>query len=77
MLDVRCHQEWAERHLEGAVHIPLHELLNRLNNVPEGKAWVDTVSAGVASNDFHRPDHGIGRLSRLPAANLSAGIMQR
>jgi hydroxyacylglutathione hydrolase len=40
VLDVRMNLEWAESHLEGAVHIPLHELPARLSEVPEGEVWV-------------------------------------
>ncbi len=39
-LDVRRALEWAQAHLEDAVHIQLHELLNRLDDVPEGEVWV-------------------------------------
>jgi hypothetical protein len=37
VLDVRRNLEWAESHLEGAVHISLHELPARLADVPSGE----------------------------------------
>ncbi len=40
VLDVRRKQEWAESHVQGAVHIPLHELPARLSEVPAGEIWV-------------------------------------
>jgi hydroxyacylglutathione hydrolase len=40
VLDVRRTLEWQEDHLVGAVHIPLHELLSRLDEVPPGEVWV-------------------------------------
>jgi glyoxylase-like metal-dependent hydrolase (beta-lactamase superfamily II)/rhodanese-related sulfurtransferase len=40
VLDVRRALEWAAGHLAGAVHIPLHELPARLEEVPAGKVWV-------------------------------------
>ena len=40
LLDVRRRLEHAERHIAGAVHIPLHELLARMDEVPEGEVWV-------------------------------------
>ncbi len=40
LLDVRRDREWAESHIEGAVHIPLHELAGRLGEVPGGEVWV-------------------------------------
>jgi glyoxylase-like metal-dependent hydrolase (beta-lactamase superfamily II)/rhodanese-related sulfurtransferase len=40
LLDVRRTLEWKEAHLPGAVHIPLHDLPERLADVPEGEVWV-------------------------------------
>jgi len=40
LLDVRRDSEWAAAHIEGAVHIPLHELSRRLGDVPDGQVWV-------------------------------------
>ena len=40
MLDVRLASEWAESHVRGAVHIPLHELAARMDDVPDGSVWV-------------------------------------
>ena len=40
MLDVRLPLEWADSHLDGAVHIPLPELPARLGDLPTGEIWV-------------------------------------
>ena len=40
VLDVRRDLEWREGHLDGAVHIPLHELPARLDEIPDGEVWV-------------------------------------
>ncbi|MGN6334196.1 MAG: MBL fold metallo-hydrolase [Motilibacteraceae bacterium] len=40
VLDVRRDLEWAQSHVVGAVHVPLHELLVRLDEVPAGEVWV-------------------------------------
>jgi hydroxyacylglutathione hydrolase len=40
VLDVRRERERADHHLAGAVHIPIHELLGRLTEVPAGEVWV-------------------------------------
>lgn len=40
VLDVRRRLEWEEGHIEGAVHIPLHELSGRLDEIPAGEVWV-------------------------------------
>ncbi|OLT42155.1 MBL fold metallo-hydrolase [Saccharomonospora sp. CUA-673] len=53
VLDVRRRSEWDEGHLDGAVHIPLHELLNRMDEVPDGEVWVHCKSgyrAGIAAS---------------------------
>jgi hydroxyacylglutathione hydrolase len=40
VLDVRRRLEWEEGHVEGARHIPVHELLARLDEVPTGEVWI-------------------------------------
>lgn len=40
ILDVRRVSEYQESHIAGAVNIPLHELLPRLDEVPPGEVWV-------------------------------------
>lgn len=40
VLDVRRASERADGHIEGSVHIPLHELHGRLGEVPGGVVWV-------------------------------------
>ncbi|MGE5287351.1 MAG: MBL fold metallo-hydrolase [Micromonosporaceae bacterium] len=40
VLDVRRPLEWQESHIDGAVHIPFHELPQRLGEVPPGEVWV-------------------------------------
>jgi glyoxylase-like metal-dependent hydrolase (beta-lactamase superfamily II) len=70
VLDVRRNLEWAQSHIDGAIHIPLHQLPARLSEVPGGEVWVHCGSgyrasildaAGrtiVAVNDHH--DHAAG-----------------
>ncbi|MEQ4306067.1 MBL fold metallo-hydrolase [Plantactinospora sp. B6F1] len=40
VLDTRRDLEAAAARIEGAVHIPLHELLRRVDEVPDGEVWV-------------------------------------
>ncbi|MGH8891347.1 MAG: MBL fold metallo-hydrolase [Acidothermaceae bacterium] len=40
VLDVRRRTEWEREHLENATHIPIHELPDRLSDVPAGQVWV-------------------------------------
>lgn len=49
VLDVRRDDEWAEGRIDGAVHLPLHDLENRLGEVPAGTVWVHCASGYRAS----------------------------
>ena len=40
VVDVRRVSEWRDGHIEGSVHIPLHDLLGRIDEVPAGEVWV-------------------------------------
>lgn len=40
VLDVRTNNEWKAAHITEAVHIPLYELKDRLDEVPAGTVWV-------------------------------------
>lgn len=53
VLDVRRRLEWEAGHIEGAAHIPLHDLPRRLDEVPPGEVWVHCQSgyrSGVAAS---------------------------
>lgn len=49
LLDVRRNGEWAESRIDGAVHIPLHELPARMGELPAGRVWVHCHSGYRAS----------------------------
>jgi glyoxylase-like metal-dependent hydrolase (beta-lactamase superfamily II)/rhodanese-related sulfurtransferase len=49
VLDVRRRSEYADRHIEGATNIPLHDLLRRVDDVPEGQVWVHCAGGYRAS----------------------------
>ncbi|MEU3556987.1 MBL fold metallo-hydrolase [Streptomyces fragilis] len=53
VLDVRRDSERAGGHIEGSVHIPVHELHKRLGEVPAGTVWVHCAGglrAGIAAS---------------------------
>lgn len=57
VLDVRRSDEYAQSHLVGAVNIPLHDVLTRMDDVPDGPVWVHCGSgyrAGVAASLLQR-----------------------
>ena len=49
ILDVRRIGEWAESHIDGAMHIPIHELPSRLAEVPNAEVWVHCAAGYRAS----------------------------
>lgn len=49
VLDVREEGEWAAGHLEGAVHIPLNELRERIAGLDKGKTWYVHCHSGLRS----------------------------
>ncbi|MGW4859545.1 MBL fold metallo-hydrolase [Kocuria palustris] len=57
ILDVRRAEEYEASHIAGAVHIPLHELITRMDEVPAGRLWVHCGSgyrSGVAASLLER-----------------------
>ena len=49
VLDVRRASEYDDGHIDGAVNIPLHDLLRRLDDVPAGEVWVHCAGGYRAS----------------------------
>jgi len=49
VLDVRRTSEYDDEHIEGAVNIPIHELLGRLREVPDAEVWVHCATGYRAS----------------------------
>lgn len=47
LLDVRTAQEWADGHLQGAMHIPVGELSGKLSEVPKDKPVVTYCARGT------------------------------
>jgi hydroxyacylglutathione hydrolase len=49
VLDVRRRLEWSAGHIEGALHVPLHQLPSRLPDLPPGPIWVHCQAGYRAS----------------------------
>lgn len=49
LVDVRGHGEWAKEHVDGAIHIPLGELDERMSELPEGTPIVTMCHSGIRS----------------------------
>ncbi|TVR27327.1 MAG: MBL fold metallo-hydrolase [Ilumatobacter sp.] len=62
VLDTRRDGEHRSRHIEGSTHIPLHELLGRLDDVPAGRVHVHCHSgyrASIAASLLDRSGHDV------------------
>ena len=56
VLDVRRRLEWSAGHIEGALHVPLHQLPGRLPDLPADPIWVHCQAgyrASVAASILH------------------------
>jgi rhodanese-related sulfurtransferase len=49
LVDVREDDEWADGHIEGALHVPLGELAARLDELPDDKTVVTMCRSGRRS----------------------------
>lgn len=70
VLDVREDVEWTHGHIEGATHIPLMQLPQRLTEVPDGQTLVVCRVGG-------RSAQAAGYLVQqgLDAVNLAGGML--
>jgi rhodanese-related sulfurtransferase len=78
-LDVRRDDEWAAGHLEGAVHLPLHELPDRLAEIPDGTLWVHCAAgfrAGIAASLLERQGRTVvlvdDQFAKLPVEAITS-----
>jgi rhodanese-related sulfurtransferase len=49
VVDVRRHDEWVTGHVAGAIHVPIDDLADRLDQVPLNKKVLFICAAGVRS----------------------------
>jgi hydroxyacylglutathione hydrolase len=62
VVDVRLDDEWDAGHLEGAIHIPLHHLPEKIDQVPPGEVWVHCgigYRSSIAASLLHRAGHEV------------------
>lgn len=78
-LDVRRTREWNDFHIEGATHLPLAQLAERLDELDRGAAWVAVCASGYRSSiagsflkraGFARVANGVGGMDAWRAAGL-------
>jgi hydroxyacylglutathione hydrolase len=77
VLDVRRADEFAVSRVAGAVNIPLHELLRRLDEVPAGRLWVHCHSgyrAGIGASVLERAGRDVVHVDARFDAAEAAGV---
>ena len=77
ILDVRREDEFTKSHLAGAINVPLHELLDRLGDLPDGRLWVHCASgyrAGVAASLLQRAGRDVVQIDARFRDAAAAGV---
>jgi rhodanese-related sulfurtransferase len=70
VLDVREQVEWSYGHIEGALHIPLGELMDRLDEVPDQQTL---VVCKVGARSAHATAYLVSQ--GRDAVNLDGGLL--
>jgi rhodanese-related sulfurtransferase len=71
LVDVRQPNEWEAGHIEGAVHLPGHDLSHRLDQLDRSRPVVTVCRAGTRSDDAAEWLRGQG----FDAASLEGGLL--
>ncbi|WP_412735156.1 MBL fold metallo-hydrolase [Krasilnikovia sp. MM14-A1259] len=77
VIDVRGRHEWAAGHLEGAVHVPLPGLADRLAGLPDGTLWVHCAAgyrAAAAASLLARAGRSVVHVDDGWASAAAAGL---
>lgn len=69
LVDVREPEEWARGHAEGALHIPMQQIVERLDEVPDGAAVICRSGARSAQVVAYLEHRG------LDAVNVAGGTL--
>ncbi|MEV0132165.1 MBL fold metallo-hydrolase [Dactylosporangium sp. NPDC050688] len=84
VLDIRRDLEVAAARIDGAVHVPLHQLLDRLGEVPDGEVWVHcaggyraSIGASILAAAGHRVVAVDDAFDRAAAAGLPVATATR
>ena len=79
VLDARRNDERARGYVPGSRHIPLHELVGRLDEVPDGEVWVYCSSgyrAAIAASVLDRPGRQVVLIDDSYEAATTAGLAE-
>ena len=70
LIDVRSDSEWNEGHIPNAIHIPLGQLAERVNEIPASEQLVTQCQSGGRSSIAASL---LQKMGRKNVANLSGG----
>jgi glyoxylase-like metal-dependent hydrolase (beta-lactamase superfamily II)/rhodanese-related sulfurtransferase len=79
LLDVRRNLEHKQTHMPGAIHIPLHDLPQRLDEVPDGEVWVHCAAgyrASIAASLLHAPGRRVVQIDDDFAHAVEQGLVE-
>ena len=74
---VRREDEVKDGRIDGAKHLPLHSLVDRMHEVPHGKVWVHCASgfrASIAASILDRAGHEVVHIDDEYANAEKAGL---
>ncbi len=77
VLDARRNDERAKGFVQGSQHVPLHELAERIDEIPEGELWVYCGSgyrASIAASVLDRPGRQVVLINDSYDAAKDAGL---
>jgi len=77
VMDARRNDERADGYVTGSLHVPVHELAERIGEVPEGELWVYCGSgyrAAIAASMLDRPGRDVVLIDEEYAAAAGAGV---
>jgi glyoxylase-like metal-dependent hydrolase (beta-lactamase superfamily II)/rhodanese-related sulfurtransferase len=77
ILDVRRDDERQAGHIAGSLHVPMHELLARLDELPAGELWLHCASgfrASIAASLLDRAGHAVVLIDDDYANAVAAGL---
>jgi len=77
VLDARRNDERAKGYVRGSQHVPLHELAERIDEIPDGELWVYCGSgyrASIAASVLDRPGRHVVLINDSYEAAAEAGL---
>ena len=80
VVDARRNDERAQGYVRGSLHIPLHQLHDRIDEVPEGEVWVYCGSgyrASIAASVLDRPGRQVVLVNDSYDGAGQAGLEER